>query len=393
MATVLFVHGTGVRKASYLEAFALIRNAFHDHAIFHDLQPCLWGDDLGSKAPLDSVPGLVPPGNSPAIVSEQQELARWDLLYGDPLFELRLLKNRPRTGPALPPTAPRPDIALWERLAVYRPTPVVLTFLQRWKIDQDWHDAWNAVVVDDKSAFTILHQSPGEIGEPGQAVARAVVAGLIIRALADERPLLDAKHRDELVNLLIDDWKARVAGIGNFLMNFVADVAASIATPIVNWKRGKISAGAAAPSGDILLYQTRGNKIRRYIRESIEKQSGDVILLAHSLGGIACLDLLATTSLPQVTHLITAGSQSSLLYEIGALPSLDSKEGERLRTDFPKWLNIYDPYDFLSYTAELVFKLPQVKDVKVESGQPFPHSHGAYWTNDDTWRAIRDFLQ
>ena len=45
----------------------------------------------------------------------------------------------------------------------------------------------------------------------------------------------------------------------------------------------------------------------------------------------------------------------------------------------------------LSYAGEGVFA-GKVKDVSVESRQPFPESHSAYWTNDAVWQAIKSFL-
>ena len=49
--------------------------------------------------------------------------------------------------------------------------------------------------------------------------------------------------------------------------------------------------------------------------------------------------------------------------------------------------------DFLSYRGSDVFP-GRVKDVRVESGQPFPESHGAYWHNDkDFWKPVADFLR
>jgi hypothetical protein len=61
-----------------------------------------------------------------------------------------------------------------------------------------------------------------------------------------------------------------------------------------------------------------------------------------------------------------------------------------LPSHFPPWLNLYDPYDFLSYVAAPVFRRG-VRDVRIESGQPFPYSHSAYWTNAQTWNAVRAF--
>src|SRR4029079_14174247 len=130
--------------------------------------------------------------------------------------------------------------------------------------------------------------------------------------------------------------------------------------------------------------------IRDYIRAKIEAVPGDVYLLAHSLGGIACVDLLAQEPIDRVKGLVTAGSQAPYLHEIGALVSLEPGTQD-LPPHFPPWLNLYDPYDFLSYAAAPVFGRragDRVRDHRFESGQPFPQSHSAYWTNPETWMAI-----
>jgi len=100
--------------------------------------------------------------------------------------------------------------------------------------------------------------------------------------------------------------------------------------------------------------------------------------------------LLAREHIPQVRALITAGSQAPLLHELGALASLE--QGAVLPETFPRWLNVYDPYDFLSYLAGRVFK-GRATDLCVQSLQPFPQSHSAYWTNPEMWKAVKAFLQ
>jgi hypothetical protein len=136
---------------------------------------------------------------------------------------------------------------------------------------------------------------------------------------------------------------------------------------------------------DILLYQTRGGQIRDFIQQQIEQAEPPVVLLAHSLGGIACVDLLVEQSLPQVALLITAGSQAPFMYEINALYSLEF--GQQLPEHFPQWLNLYDKRDFLSYIGSKIFPR-RVEDLEIDSKQPFPRSHSAYWENDTTWQAI-----
>jgi pimeloyl-ACP methyl ester carboxylesterase len=143
------------------------------------------------------------------------------------------------------------------------------------------------------------------------------------------------------------------------------------ATRYLTRKRGAISDQASPSAGDVLLYEVHGDRIRRFIADAIANAPGPVTLLTHSLGGIACVDLLASTPQEKVTGLITVGSQSPFLYEIDCLPCVPW--GQKLPPGFPKWLNIYDERDLLSYIGEGVFP-GQIEDFKVDNGQPFPES-------------------
>jgi len=387
MAAILFVHGTGVREPSYVATCAVISQALEHFGINRDLRPCLWGDALGAKQPKLSVPDQTLQAR-PDRFTPDQEYARWELLYRDPLFELRLLKSKPAPSGPLAPAALAAADRAWSRIERYNPSAAALEILKDAKLNVYWDVAWRSVIVEDSSAKEALKASPTELGEPGQAIARAVIAQLLACAFLDDVPLLDGGARDRLARLLVDEWDLAVAGVGTWLLGFVGDLAASAATPIVRHNRGAITIAAGPASGDVLLYQARGKPIRDFIDRTITEAGDDVVLLAHSLGGIACVDLFVMQPMPKVKALVTVGSQAPFLHEIGALCSLEP--GQALPTHFPKWLNVYDPYDFLSYAAARVF--PSATDLRVESGQPFPQSHSAYWANPVVWEAVRGFL-
>jgi len=97
-----------------------------------------------------------------------------------------------------------------------------------------------------------------------------------------------------------------------------------------------------------------------------------------------------TEQLKNVKRLITVGSQSPLIYEIDSLTSL--RYGKKLPCHFPRWLNVYDTQDFLSYVGAKVFP-GRVEDFEVQSRQPFPQSHSAYWTIPELWKKVADFVK
>jgi hypothetical protein len=202
---------------------------------------------------------------------------------------------------------------------------------------------------------------------------------------------MTASARNALMNRLIAEFGADTRSIFGDAWSLLKSYAARRVTSyIARRKRGAISDFLSPFAGDILIYQTRGKKIRERIRQEIDDTSGSVILLAHSLGGIACVDLLIEKKPPNVIGLITVGSQSPLLYEMDCLTML--RHDEPLPDHFPNWLNVYDPHDFLSYVGEKVFE-GRVSDFMVNSGQPFPKSHSAYWLEPQLWNRIAEFAR
>jgi hypothetical protein len=392
MPTTLFVHGTGVREEGYIRSFEVIKSAFHAHKIPSSVEACLWGNDLGSRLPRLSLPKPIVHQETRAKPQADVEIARWRLLYDDPLFELRLLKNRPSPKSVILPGAPHPGRALWARIEPYCPSPAVANFLAQYRLAAVWDKAWSSIITPKGAAADVAGAATTEIGEPAQAIARAVVAQVLVESMQEGEPLLNSAPRDRLVELLLADWQANVAGVGTFLLGFFSELPKAVGTLAIKWKRGDFTELASPAVGDILLYQVRGDAIRSFIRDSVLRCEDDVFLLGHSLGGIACVDLLVKNKLDQVKGLITVGSQAPLLGEIGALWSREERI-EPLPAHFPRWLNIYDQTDFLSYLAGPVFQSgKEILDKDVSSGQPFPESHSSYWTNHQTYEAIAEFM-
>ncbi len=57
MATMLFVHGTGIRKAGYWQTYKLIAPRIRD--LGYEPAECLWGDEYGSQFGGASLPGYL----------------------------------------------------------------------------------------------------------------------------------------------------------------------------------------------------------------------------------------------------------------------------------------------------------------------------------------------
>src|ERR1700733_8028298 len=74
----------------------------------------------------------------------------------------------------------------------------------------------------------------------------------------------------------------------HLFLRFFGSATQTIVRPL----RARASRAIAPAIGDILHYQAMGKQIRDLIRKKIESIPGDIFILAHSLGGIACFELM-----------------------------------------------------------------------------------------------------
>src|SRR3954466_4056264 len=123
MPTILFVHGAGVREGGYIRSFEVIKAAFRTYKIESAVETCFWGKDLGSRPPRLSLPKPIVEKKKALRPNTDVEIARWRLLYDDPLFELRLLKNRPSSRTVILPGTAHPGREVWARIDRYSPSP------------------------------------------------------------------------------------------------------------------------------------------------------------------------------------------------------------------------------------------------------------------------------
>ncbi len=401
--TIILVHGTGVRLPSYQSQFKAAAELAARCGVTQKFVPCAWGDGLGVEFTGKSLPD--PPGPE-QIREEEEDFATWNWLFDDPLTELDKLTIRdPKEDAGEEDADGAIDISnpsempswekLWTEISKYQPSPELLLLLERGGLTTLWDEAWSDIVEGSSIPRQAFQASPHELADAAHALARALVAQMHVLAEAAGQPAPNRKLRNDLVARLTLDWKQQVFGLGSFLANRLERAV----TRVLRQHRNSFSDGAALPIGDILLYQAHGDKIRKLIRDKIEDAVRPVTLLAHSLGGIACFDLLALPSPPKIDYLVTAGSQSTLLYEIGALTSL--KLPDPLPAHFPPWLNFYDRNDFLSYVGGRLFPPRDFevkrssafkRDFELESGQPFPASHSAYFGNEVLWKTVSAFI-
>jgi hypothetical protein len=385
--TLLFVHGTGVRKKQYAETYEEIRKAVVRHQLPVELRGCFWGDTHGARlnAGGASVPGYTESAGGAGVTAQDEALALWAVLYTDPWYELRLLRNYPHERLAVRLGAETPADRLRAAVDGFEPSDRLLDDLDDAGLVRQFRTALAELCSWPELGQALVTAGPDPL-EHRQAIARALIAHTLVAARDEERPALAGERRDALTERLTNELQ----GYGLGLKDFTRRQITGLVTGHVRRRRGSLTDAAFPFAGDVLRFLAHGDGVRDFVRSSIEDAPGDVWLLAHSLGGMICADLLIREAHPRVRGLITVGSQMPFLYEIGAFPGLAYPEP--LPAGFPPWLNVYDLRDPLSYIGGGVLG-PAVRDVAVDNGQPFPDSHSAYWTNRAMWAAVAAFLR
>ncbi|HYP29643.1 MAG TPA: hypothetical protein VE262_23220 [Blastocatellia bacterium] len=389
MGSIVFVHGTGVRSDSYKMTFKKLRQGVESNLPAWTLVPCCWGEEHGAKLRKQgaSIPDFEQTGGLKAGLSGDEDLALWKLLYDDPLYELKLLASVPGEEGVPLLGGASPALELRDKVEGLEPPAQLWELLEYHLLDAVWGPAFDKVRTSSALDEALAPSRPAG-GEERAAIARAITAQAIALAAEQGIPSVDSRSRDRIVDFIIDELGGGDRGLRQWMGDKMAGLAMKVGTSWASRKRGAISEAASPLAGDVILYQTRGESLREFVREKIESAPPPVFVLAHSLGGVVCVDLLAMEKM-DVSGLITVGSQAPLLYEIDSLTGL--RHDSDLPAHFPKWLNFYDPHDFLSYVGAALFP-GRVEDVKVESDQPFPESHSAYWSSDRFWKRFTEFV-
>jgi hypothetical protein len=390
MTTVIFVHGTGTRGPAYESVYGSVRRQLTARRPHVEVSNCYWGHLASTlQGGGRSIPHFRTTGGAPTVAADRTEGRSWDLLCEDPFFELRALALRGPSSAGI--VGPHPGDLLLRRAEQLALSGALGNVFAEAGLGDFFEEARRRVI-DDPVCREAVRSAGAALGEHRSALARAIVAQAAILAIHQKRePVLDLDSdlRGAVIGAFVDALGGADKGLGGTVLRLLGGLAVAAATQGGLRYRGAVSGAIQPFIGDILLYQSMGKPIRDFLRDRIRATAGPVLLLAHSLGGIACVDLLIETPAPNVSALVTVGSQAPLLYELGCLSSLSY--GQDLPTHFPRWLNLYDESDFLSYIGGELFP-GRVEDVRVDNGRSFPASHSTYWTNPQTWDAVLPLL-
>ncbi|OLD95260.1 MAG: hypothetical protein AUI36_46240 [Cyanobacteria bacterium 13_1_40CM_2_61_4] len=389
MTTVLFVHGTGTRKSRHLQIFTQIKESLKTVRSDVKVESCLWGEEYGAILRKNgaSIPRY---DTTRGPIYTEDEIALWGKLYEDPFYVLRGFAIG-STERAASVGRSHESIGLDRRVQMLMISPQLGATLTEAGIDaNDFLSAKDIIVSSEAGIYDdAMLAASSSMDSLLMEIARAIVVQVMLEYRKRGKSasiLADATVRDRVVLATI----LALGGKHPFRDALLKPLFKGIGSVWIEPQRGAITDGTYPFAGDILIYQSRGKQIRQFILSAIQKVQPPVVLLAHSLGGVACVDLLIEQQLnEQVPLLITVGSQAPFFYEIDALQSLEYPQP--LPIYFPNWLNIYDQRDLLAFVGGSLFGA-KVKDVPVDNRQPFPYTHSAYWSNEDAWKAIAERL-
>ena len=405
--TLVFVHGTGVRGQGYVTTLGRVRDGISVAGLSGVTTVGVpWGDELGIR--IDGIAATLPPeittraaSGEPAVSEADLEAETWAMLVEDPLVELRMAGNEAPGDGGFAIGELAPDQQMEERLAgLGARLAAIAPNLEGMGISHE-ELASAAAEIAKSAELGAAARAAGSPNDDGLArlSARAVVAQVLFRHRLDPRgsePVLatDMAMREDLVGRLADLMlPAGTRTVGDLFRRTGAKIKelalGRVTNALIEHREGLL--GRSLPKlGDILFYQRRGEKIRDRVAAALRAATDrPVVALGHSLGGIVLVDLLSGGDAPTVDLLVTAGSQSPLLYAIDALGSL--RPGQGTPRPFVPWLNLYSHRDFLSFLAREAFSgIAGIEDVEVDTSVPFPESHSAYWTAARTYELIRD---
>ena len=391
MTTLVLVHGIGAREPGRRPAVLRLTDAVAAANPKVQVQLCYWGGSFGAELLADGA--SLPAGPGQAADPAGADL--WALLDDDPLYEIRWLATAQPPAGRRPPHLPTLGRVLAATLGEIVTERALAgdQELSRILVAAGLDDVIAGavtVVLDAEPTRAVLREAAEPAGELRSALARAVVATAMTRAGVFGQPLeLDGRTVAGIVAVITDRISdpatlvpaGRRAGLGT-----------RFGLGAAKWARRRyerFAFGVTPYAGDVMKYLANGAPLRELVRTSIVDAAPPVVVLGHSLGGVACVDLLAGPDAPEVEALITLGSQAPYLYEIDALPQL--RFGRQLPPRFPRWVNVFDPMDLLAFAAGRLFA-GHASDRVVDNGAPFPRAHSAYFSNPEVHSLITEVL-
>jgi hypothetical protein len=156
--------------------------------------------------------------------------------------------------------------------------------------------------------------------------------------------------------------------------------------------------------GDIFAYQRNQRDIHHRLWEAIGQSAASygtkekpINVIAHSLGGVVSFDAALDPARPLwIKAFLTFGSQAPFFHVVDPRRPLAAYARGRpvtLPETIGSWTNLWEPLDFLAFTASRVFQLASggsPQDIEVDHLASYGlYTHSAYWGTPQLVGAIR----
>jgi hypothetical protein len=387
---VIFVHGTGVREKQYNSTFIAIKQGLQNLNPNIELISCSWGKHSGARLNANNASS---PNFDPEIVrnisGDLVEIYLWDELYRDPTAEIQFLPHRRREGSHR--EAPR---KLRQRIESLLQQDFLNDFDLRFSIDHYTFQQAHSYIFEYVSIDSLCAVAQSPLNEFYDVISRAIVGALVYRS--SENPSSDkSEEQARFISNHMHGGEVPRGSLERLAEGFIKKIVVPKAVKKLQEDMVKRNPSYFPAIADILMYQARPDPIHDYILDVINRCPQPVFLLAHSLGGIACVDLLISNkqASKSTKALITVGSQVPFMYEINALRSLEYKDP--LPSYFPsKWVNIYDKKDSLSFVGQDKNLFSNyIEDYEVNNEKHFPECHSRYWGNTRVYEKIVEVIE
>lgn len=132
-------------------------------------------------------------------------------------------------------------------------------------------------------------------------------------------------------------------------------------------------------------------RIAEAIAEADRARTADdnkLIVVAHSMGGNIICDLISYFQIDQdIDILLTVGSQFPLFVDLNMFFGLDTSQYPiKKPSKVKRWINVYDPNDFLGFAAEQMFD--GIEDCEYASGRLGVATHADYFKFFSFYRCL-----
>lgn len=395
----IFIHGVSVRENSFSELSQRVHLALREHRSEAEMpyRHHFWGGDAAVlRWNGASIPGFT--GQAEEEVATEARVSLPDLrllLSVDPLAELRAYEQAidPSRGfnPAVQQLADR-NARL--RLSEQELTDVLSAGLSRMQLDA----SFLRITVRQTLEAATRTEARLDLPQLNPLIGRSLAAAFHRHSLLPDQALgspAAAERWDQLLEIThgsVDQVLGGQRAVGDLLRNS----ALSLATfALRRGLRGQLMPAITRFLGDVFVYLDNRERYLDSLYAAVIKSRNQsqtpLWLIGHSLGGIMAFDLCSRYSGLDVERLATVGSQVGLFAEVDLLHARHGaqplKHGKRQApNNVERWVSLYDDNDMLSFKAAPIFQ--KVEEHSVDTGEPFPDSHGAYWRNKQVYEYI-----